>query len=106
MWEVVEPRYLLREQDWRGLLYLSHADKARAFEEYAGFYMRTNGQTYDSDTFQLSMYIDDYHRELDRSLGAEAKCTETITEVYTCRCGCWRTSWMRRRGSCGRARRM
>ena len=80
--DVVEPHYLLSEQDWRGLLYLSHADKARAFEEYAGFYMRTNGQTYDSDTFQLSMYIDDYHRELDRSLGAGAKCTETITEVY------------------------
>lgn len=80
--DVVEPRYLLSEQDWRGLLYLSHADKARAFEEYAGFYMRTNGQTYDSDTFQLSMYIDDYHRELDRSLGAGTKCTETITEVY------------------------
>ena len=80
--DVVEPRFLLSERDWRGLLYLSHADKARAFEEYAGFYMRTSGQTYDSDTFQLSMYIDDYHRELDRSLGAGAKCTETITEVY------------------------
>ena len=80
--DMVEPRYLLSERDWRGLLYLSHADKARAFEEYAGFYMRTNGQTYDSDTFQLSMYIDDYHRELDRSLNAGAKCTETITEVY------------------------
>ena len=76
------PQYLLSEQDWRGLLHLSHADKARAFDEYAGFYMSTNGQTYDSDTFQLSMYIDDYHRELDRSLNAAAKCTETITEVY------------------------
>ena len=77
-----EPRNLLSEQDWRGLLYLSHTDKARAFEEYAGFYMSTNGQTYDSDTFQLSMYIDDYHQQLDRSLNAAAKCTETITEVY------------------------
>ena len=75
-------QYLLSERDWRGLLYLSHADKARAFHEYAGFYMRTNGQTYDSDTFQLSMYIDDYHRELDRSLNYAAKCTETITELY------------------------
>ena len=56
------PLNLLREQDWRGLLYLSHADKARAFDEYAGFYMSTNGQTYDSDTFQLSQYIDDYHQ--------------------------------------------
>ena len=76
------PRYLLSEQDWRGLLYLSHADKARAFDEYARFYMSTDGQTYDSDTFQLSVYIDDYHRELDRSLNAAVKCTETITELY------------------------
>ena len=73
---------LLSERDWRGLLYLSHADKARAFEEYAGFYLSTDGQTYDSDTFQLSMYIDDYHSALDRSLGAAVKCTETITELY------------------------
>ena len=76
------PLNLLSEQDWRGLLYLSHADKARAFDEYAGFYMSTNGQTYDSDTFQLSQYIDDYHLELDRSLNAAVKCTETITELY------------------------
>ncbi len=79
---VETPHYQLSEQDWRGLLYLSHADKARAFEEYAGFYLRTDGQVYDSDVFQLSMYIDDYHRELDRSLGASVKCTETITELY------------------------
>ena len=77
-----EPLNLLSEQDWRGLLFLSHADKARAFDEYAGFYMSTNGQTYDSDTFQLSQYIDDYHQELDRSLNSAVKCTETITEVY------------------------
>ena len=77
-----QPLNLLSEQDWRGLLYLSHADKARAFDEYAGFYMSTNGQTYDSDTFQLSQYIDDYHQELDRSLNAAVKCTETITELY------------------------
>ena len=76
------PLNLLSEQDWRGLLYLSHADKARAFDEYAGFYMSTNGQTYDSDTFQLSQYIDDYHQELNRSLKAAVKCTETITELY------------------------
>ena len=80
--EANPPLNLLSEQDWRGLLYLSHADKARAFDEYAGFYMSTNGQTYDSDTFQLSQYIDDYHRELNRSLNAAVKCTETITELY------------------------
>ena len=78
-----QPLNLLSEQDWRGLLYLSHADKARAFDEYAGFYLGVrSGQTYDSDTFQLSQYIDDYHQELDRSLNAAVKCTETITELY------------------------
>ena len=77
-----EPLNMLSEQDWRGLLYLSHADKARAFEQYAGFYMSTNGQTYDSDTFQLSQYIDDYHRELDAILNSPVKGTETITELY------------------------
>lgn len=76
------PLNLLSEQDWRGLLYLSHADKARAFDEYAAFYMSTNGQTYDSDTFQLSQYIDDYHQELGRSMNSTVKCTETITELY------------------------
>ena len=64
------------------LLHLSHSDKARAFEEYAGFYQRTDGQTYDSDTFQLSMYIDGYHGELDKRLHGGRKCSETITEVY------------------------
>ena len=76
------PQRLLSEDDWRRLLYWSHADKARAFDEYAGFYRSTDGQTYDSDTFQLSVYIDDYHRELDRRLGATAPGTETITELY------------------------
>ena len=79
---VESPQYLLTEQDWLRLLHLSHSDKARAFEEYAWFYRRTDGQTYDSDTFQLSMYIDDYHRELDKRLHGGRKCSETITEVY------------------------
>ena len=79
---VEPPRYLLTEQDWLKLLYLSHSNKFRAFEEYAGFYRRTDGQTYDSDTFQLSMYIDHYHEDLDRRLYGDQKCNETITELY------------------------
>jgi len=79
---VEPPRLLLTREDWLRLLHLSHSDKGRAFEEYAGFYRRTDGQTYDSNTFQLSMYIDDYHRELDRLLYRGTKCSETITEVY------------------------
>ena len=76
------PLNLLAEADWRRLLYWSHADKARAFDEYAGFYRSTDGQIYDSDTFQLSLYIDDYHRELDERLGAGCAGSETITELY------------------------
>ena len=79
---VDSPRLLLTREDWLRLLRLSHSDKGRAFEEYAGFYQRTDGQTYHSDAFQLSMYIDGYHRELDRLLYSGTKCSETITEVY------------------------
>ena len=76
------PRVLLTREDWLKLLHLSHADKGRAFEEYAGFYRSTDGQTYDSDTFQLSMYIDGYHHELDRLLYKGTRSSETITELY------------------------
>ncbi|MDE2788438.1 MAG: FAD-binding oxidoreductase [Chloroflexota bacterium] len=76
------PQYLLNESAWRQLLYWSHADKDRAFEEYAGFYRSTHGQIYDSDTFQLSQYIDHYHQELDERLGCPVPGSETITELY------------------------
>ena len=76
------PQNLLTEAAWRQLLYWSHADKARAFDEYAGFYRSTHGQTYDSDTFQLSQYIDHYHHELDARLGCTVPGSETITELY------------------------
>jgi FAD/FMN-containing dehydrogenase len=77
-----QPQNMLTEAAWRQLLYWSHADKARAFDEYAGFYRSTDGQTYDSDTFQLSQYIDHYHHELDRRLGRAVPGSETITELY------------------------
>ena len=79
---VSPPRKLLTREDWLKLLHLSHSDKGRAFEEYAAFYRSTDGQTYDSDTFQLSMYIDGYHRDLDRLFYRGTRCNETITEVY------------------------
>ena len=69
-------------EDWNRLLYLSHADKRRAFELYASYYLSTNGQRYWSDTHQLSVYVDDYHVALDRQLGASVPASEVITEVY------------------------
>src|SRR5207249_6220540 len=72
----------LAEADWRRLLLLSHTDKKRAFETYAAYYLSTSGQLYWSDTHQLSVYIDDYHRWLDHELGSRARATEMITEIY------------------------
>ncbi len=76
------PQYLLNETAWRQLLHWSHTDKARAFDEYAGFYRSTDGQIYDSDTFQLSQYIDHYHQGLDERLSCTVPGSETITELY------------------------
>ncbi len=75
-------RSTLSADDWKRLIYLGHVDKAAAFKAYADFYMGTNGQTYDIDEFQLSVYIDGYHAELDRMMGSEKPGSEMITEVY------------------------
>ena len=72
----------LSDEDWTKLIHLAHVDKARAFEEYAGFYVSTSGQTYDSDDFQMSTYIDGYHAALDARTGAASRGSETITELY------------------------
>ena len=72
----------LGEAHWRELYYCSHADTRRAYEAYISYYLSTTGQRYWSDTHQLSVYIDDYHAELDRRLGAAHKGSEMITELY------------------------
>ena len=72
----------LSNEDWTKLIHLAHVDKARAFDEYARFYASTNGQTYDSDDFQMSTYIDGYHGALDAAVGAASPGSETITELY------------------------
>ncbi len=75
-------RSTLSADDWKKLIYLGHVDKAAAFNAYADFYMGTSGQTYDIDEFQMSVYIDGYHSELDRMMGSESPGSEMITEVY------------------------
>ncbi len=69
-------------QGWQELLYLAHTDKSRAFDRFADFYASTSGQLYWSDTHQLSLYLDDYHEELDQHLGFKHRGTEMITELY------------------------
>lgn len=72
----------LGEAQWRELYHLSHSDPGRAYEMYTRYYMSTMGQRYWSDTSQLSVYIDDYHRELDERLGHGHKGSEMISELY------------------------
>ena len=73
---------VLAVADWQRLTRLAHTDRAKAFEVYAGHYRATHGQLYWSDTHQLSVYLENYHEELDRQLGATVKATEMITELY------------------------
>jgi FAD/FMN-containing dehydrogenase len=71
----------LSDENWRQLLYLAHTDEKKAFEKYADYYLSTNGQIYWSDTHQLSIYPDNYHREIDEKLHAPYPATEIITEI-------------------------
>jgi FAD/FMN-containing dehydrogenase len=72
----------LGEDDWRELVRLAHLDPARAFDAYAAYYLSTSGQIYDSDTHQLSTYLDDYHAQLGARLGAFGSGSEMISELY------------------------
>jgi FAD/FMN-containing dehydrogenase len=72
----------LGEAHWRELYYLSHADTRRAYETYVAYYLSTSGQRYWSDLNQMSLYLDDYHADLDRQLQAKVKGTEMIAELY------------------------
>jgi len=71
---------VLTAQDWQRLVLLAHTDKTAAFEHYARHYLASSGQIYWSDAHQLSVYLDDYHQELDRALGHRG--SEVITELY------------------------
>lgn len=79
---MAETQKELSEDQWDNLYYLSHANKAEAFRQYSSYYLSTSGQIYASDTHQLSIYLDDYHHELDGRLDPVEKATEIITEIY------------------------
>jgi FAD/FMN-containing dehydrogenase len=49
---------------------------------YSRHYLSTSGQLYWSDTHQLSVYLEDYHAQLDARLGRSVRATEMISEVY------------------------
>jgi len=55
-----EQHLTLAPEHWAALIALAHVDKAEAFRRYAGFYLASSGQLYDSDTHQLSFYDDSW----------------------------------------------
>jgi FAD/FMN-containing dehydrogenase len=69
-------------EDWARLTLYSHSHKAAAFAFYSARYLETSGQIYWADSQLSAAYVDDYHVDLDRALGAAVKGSEMITEVY------------------------
>jgi len=72
----------LSSEDWRELIYLAHCDKKKAYEKYLRHYLTTDGQTYWSDVFQLSTYVEHYHPDIDRNMHSEHVGSELISELY------------------------
>ena len=72
----------LSRDDWQGLIYLAHTNKAEAFRQYSTHYLATSGQIYYSDAHQFADYMDGYHEPLDAALNAPYPSTEMISELY------------------------
>jgi len=72
----------LEPEDWARLTFYSHRYKRRAFDAYSSRYLATSGQVYWADDQLAASYVDDYHADLDRALGARVKGTEMISEIY------------------------
>lgn len=72
-------------EDWAALTFYSHRYKRRAFEVYSSRYLQTSGQIYWADSQLSAAYVDGYHADLDRALGAAVPGSEMITEIYVAR---------------------
>jgi len=79
--EPVGAKKQLGDNDWLELLRLAYTDRAKAFKRYSEYYLSTNGQTYWSDTNQLSAYLPDYAQKIREQIGGEES-SLIITEIY------------------------
>lgn len=77
-----QARNQLDAGDWKELIHLAHHDRAKVFEVYSEFYLSTHRSLYWSDTHQLSVYLEDYHSQLDHDCGSEVPASEMISELY------------------------
>ena len=71
----------LRDDDWLDLLRLAYTDREKAFKRYSDYYLSTNGQTYWSDTNQLSAYLPSYAQKMRAQIGGEES-SLIISEIY------------------------
>jgi FAD/FMN-containing dehydrogenase len=71
----------LRDDDWLDLLRLAYTDREKAFKRYSDYYLSTNGQTYWSDTNQLSAYLPNYAQKIRDQIGGDES-SLIITEIY------------------------
>jgi FAD/FMN-containing dehydrogenase len=71
----------LSDDDWLDLLRLAYTDREKAFKRYSDYYLSTNGQTYWSDTNQLSAYLPNYAQKIREQIGREES-SLVITEIY------------------------
>ena len=71
----------LRDGDWLKLLRLAYTDREKAFKRYSEYYLSTNGQTYWSDTNQLSAYLPNYAQKIREQVGGDES-SLIITEIY------------------------
>src|SRR5436189_1861933 len=79
--EPVVAKKELRDDDWLDLLRLAYTDREKAFKRFSDYYLSTNGQTYWSDTNQLSAYLPNYARKIREQIGGEES-SLIITEIY------------------------
>src|SRR5215813_939354 len=71
----------LRDDDWLQLLRLAYTDREEAFKRYSDYYLSTTGQTYWSDTNQLSAYLPNYAQKIHDEIGGDDS-SLIITEIY------------------------
>ena len=71
----------LHDDDWLELLRLAYTDREKAFKRYSDYYLSTNGQTYWSDTNQLSAYLPNYAQKIRERIGGDES-SLIITEIY------------------------
>src|SRR5262249_7146288 len=71
----------LRDDDWLELLRRAYTDREKAFGRYSEYYLSTNGQTYWSDTNQLSAYLPNYAQKIHDQIGGDES-SLIITEIY------------------------